>query len=182
MLAMQDQLSPAASVSLIAAFRIKLQPSVVPCRALPMAAASCRNGKIVVFSGYKAQQVPMRLIVTIGDVGGQKVLNAMAEPLLVPIGVSGGGFGPLTVPVSDQLLMHVFVCCCLHQNYFCAERNPCLALPCFAHVHDDQSMTQFASTACDVLSSALAMYVCMLTWCSNAGHGCQNKEAAHSAS
>lgn len=64
-----------------------------------MAPSSCRNGKIVVFAGYKGREVPMRLNVTLGDVMGQRVWNAMAEPVPIPIGVSGGGFGPLRISV-----------------------------------------------------------------------------------
>ena len=64
-----------------------------------MAPTSCRNGKVVVFSGNKGREVPMRLTVTLGELMGHRVWNAMAEPLEVPIGVSGGGFGPLRIPV-----------------------------------------------------------------------------------
>lgn len=67
-----------------------------------MAAASCRNGKVVVFSGNKGLEVPMKLVVTVGDYASSKVLNAMAEPLQLPIGVSGSGFGPLRVPVHTH--------------------------------------------------------------------------------
>ena len=49
----------------------------------------------------------MKLIVAVGDFGGHKVLNAMAEPLLLPIGASGSGFGPLRVPVCITTLQHL---------------------------------------------------------------------------
>lgn len=73
---------------------------------LPMAPSSCRNGKIVVFAGYKGREVPMKLNVTLGDVMGQRVWNAMAEPVPIPIGVSGGGFGPLRIPVRTLYRTH----------------------------------------------------------------------------
>ena len=75
-----------------------------------MAPSSCRNGKIVVFAGHKGREVPMKLNVTIGDVMGQRVWNAMAEPVPIPIGVSGGGFGPLHMPVRTIMhVLHLFV-------------------------------------------------------------------------
>ena len=49
----------------------------------------------------------MKLVVAVGDLGGRKVLNAMAEPLLLPIGVSGHGFGPLRVPVCTTMQQHL---------------------------------------------------------------------------
>ena len=64
-----------------------------------MAPSSCRNGKIVVFSGHKGRKVPVRMTVTVGDLMGQRVFNVMAEPLQIPIGASGCGFGPLSIPV-----------------------------------------------------------------------------------
>lgn len=66
-----------------------------------MTPTSCRNGKVVVFTGHKGREVPVKLTVTLGDLMGHRVWNAMAEPLEVPIGLSGGGFGPLRVPVRD---------------------------------------------------------------------------------
>ncbi len=65
-----------------------------------MAPTSCRNGKVGVFAGHRGREVPMKLTVTLGDFMGHRVWNAMAEPIEVPIGVSGGGFGPLRIPVS----------------------------------------------------------------------------------
>ena len=67
-----------------------------------MAPSSCRNGKVVVFNGSKGREVPMKLTVTVGDLMGTRVLNAMGEPLTVPIGTSGGGFGPLRVSVRPS--------------------------------------------------------------------------------
>jgi len=64
-----------------------------------MAPTSCRNGKNVVFIGNRGREVPMKLTVTLGDLLGHRVWNVMAEPIEVPIGVSGGGFGPLRIPV-----------------------------------------------------------------------------------
>ena len=40
------------------------------------------------------------LTVTLGDLLGHRVWNAMTEPIEIPIGVSGGGFGPLRIPVG----------------------------------------------------------------------------------
>lgn len=73
-----------------------------------MASSSCRNGKVVVFAGHKGREVPMKLSVTLGDLMGQRVWNAMAEPVPIPIGVSGGGFGPLRIPVRTLQK------CCAH--------------------------------------------------------------------
>lgn len=42
----------------------------------------------------------MKLTVALGEVMGHRVWNAMAEPIEIPIGVSGGGFGPLRIPVK----------------------------------------------------------------------------------
>ncbi len=41
----------------------------------------------------------MKLTVTLGDLLGHRVWNVIAEAIEVPIGVSGGGFGPLRIPV-----------------------------------------------------------------------------------
>ena len=84
-----------------------------------MAPSSCRNGKIVVFAGHKGREVPMKLNVTLGDVMGQRVWNAMAEPVPIPIGVSGGGFGPLRIPVWT-----------LPQNACCAAVFHLFSLAC----------------------------------------------------
>ena len=65
-----------------------------------MAPSSCRNGKVVVLLGHKGREVPVKMTVTVGDLMGQRVFNAMAEPLPIPIGSSGSGFGPLRIPVS----------------------------------------------------------------------------------
>ena len=50
----------------------------------------------------------MRLTVTLGELMGHRVWNAATEVLEVPIGVSGGGFGPLRIPVSLPLLCCVW--------------------------------------------------------------------------
>ena len=42
----------------------------------------------------------MKLTIALGEVMGHRVWNAMAEPIEIPIGVSGGGFGPLRIPVG----------------------------------------------------------------------------------
>ncbi|DBA94392.1 TPA: hypothetical protein ACH3X1_001997 [Trebouxia sp. C0004] len=67
-------------------------------KTLPMAPTSCRNGKVVVLIGHRGRDVPVKLNVTLGDLLGHRVWNAAVEPLEVPIGVSGGGFGSLRIP------------------------------------------------------------------------------------
>ena len=67
-----------------------------------MAATSCRNGKVVVLIGNRGREVPVKLTVTLGDLLGHRVWNTTIEPLEVPIGVSGGGFGPLRIPVRQS--------------------------------------------------------------------------------
>lgn len=49
----------------------------------------------------------MKLTVALGEVMGHRVWNAMAEPIEIPIGVSGGGFGPLRIPVRLIAVVHV---------------------------------------------------------------------------
>lgn len=73
-----------------------------------MAPTSCRNGKVVVFTGNKGREVVMKLTVILGDLMGHRVWNAMTEVLEIPIGVSGGGFGPLRMPVRlIHTLLHI---------------------------------------------------------------------------
>ena len=67
-----------------------------------MAQTSCRNGKVVVLIGNRGREVPVKLTVTLGDLLGHRVWNTTIEPLEVPIGVSGGGFGPLRIPVGPS--------------------------------------------------------------------------------
>ena len=67
-----------------------------------MAQTSCRNGKVVVLIGNRGREVPVKLTVTLGDLLGHRVWNTTIEPLEVPIGVSGGGFGPLRIPVRQS--------------------------------------------------------------------------------
>lgn len=74
-----------------------------------MAPTSCRNGKNVVFIGNRGREVPMKLTVTLGDLLGHRVWNVMAEPIEVPIGVSGGGFGPLRIPVRTYAQLYTKV-------------------------------------------------------------------------
>ena len=85
-------------------------------RTLPTAPSSCRNGKVVVFAGHKGREVPMKLTVTLGDLMGQRVWNAMAEPVEIPIGVSGGGFGPLRIPVRTFHIHTTYCSICLETN------------------------------------------------------------------
>lgn len=75
-----------------------------------MAPSSCRNGKVVVLLGHKHREVPVKMTVTVGDLMGQRVFNAMAEPLKVSIGTSGGGFGPLRIPVSNTTVKYIDPC------------------------------------------------------------------------
>ena len=49
----------------------------------------------------------MKLTVSLGDLLGHRVWNAMAEPLLVPIGVSGGGFGQLRISVRATITQQI---------------------------------------------------------------------------
>lgn len=85
-----------------------------------MAPSSCRNGKVVVFCGNKGREVPARLTVTVGDLMGQRVWNALAEPLKIPIGTSGGGFGPLRIPVRNSTMQYSDPCPVLAP--FCTAR------------------------------------------------------------
>lgn len=84
-----------------------------------MAPSSCRNGKVVVLLGHKHREVPVKLTVTLGDLMGQRVFNAMAEPLKVPIGISGGGFGPLRIPVSNTTVLYIDLCIAEPQGCSC---------------------------------------------------------------
>lgn len=51
----------------------------------------------------------MKLTVTPGDLLGHRVWNVMAEPIEVPIGVSGGGFGPLHIPVKTYAYAQLYL-------------------------------------------------------------------------